>query len=42
MGDNWEHYIELQEAREGSLDGDPAVIGEQGAAPSQYPDPDEQ
>jgi hypothetical protein len=42
MGDNWEHYIELQEAREGSLDGDPTVVGEQGAAPSQYPDMDEQ
>ena len=42
MGDNWEHYIELREAREGSLDGDPVVVDEQGAAPSQYPDLDEQ
>jgi len=42
MGDNWEHYIELQDTREGSLDGDPNVVDEQGAAPSQYPDLDEQ
>jgi hypothetical protein len=41
MGDNWEHYIELQETREGSLDGDPAVVGEQGEAPSQYRDLDD-
>ncbi|MFT4920948.1 MAG: hypothetical protein ACI8XM_000140 [Haloarculaceae archaeon] len=42
MGDNWEHYIELQDTREGSLDGDPVVVDEQGAAPSQYRDLDEQ
>jgi hypothetical protein len=42
MGDNWEHYIELQDTREGGLDGDPAVVDEQGAAPPQYPDLDEQ
>ena len=42
MGDNWEHYIELQDTREGSLDGDPNVVDEQGAAPSQYRDLDEQ
>jgi len=41
MGDNWEHYIELQDTREGSLDGDPVVVDEQGAAPSQYRDLDE-
>ncbi|WP_138005490.1 IS1096 element passenger TnpR family protein [Halalkalirubrum salinum] len=42
MGDNWEHYIELQGTQEGSLDGDPVVVDEQGAAPPQYPDSDEQ
>ena len=42
MGDNWEHYIELQDTQEGSLDGDPVVVDEQGAAPPQYPDLDEQ
>jgi len=41
MGDGWEHYIELQETREGSLDGDPVVVDEQGDSPPQYPDPDE-
>ena len=41
MGDGWEHYIELQETREGSLDGDPAVVDEKGTAPPQYPDLDE-
>jgi len=42
MGDNWEHYIELQEVREESLDGDPAIVDEQGAAPPQYPNLDDQ
>lgn len=42
MGDNWEHYIELQNTREGSLDGDPMVVDEQGAAPPQYPDLDDE
>jgi hypothetical protein len=42
MGDNWEHYIELQETREGSLDGDSAVADEQGDAPSQYRDLDDE
>ena len=37
FGDGWEHYIELQESREGALDGDPIVVGEQGTAPPQYP-----
>lgn len=41
LGDNWAHYIELQEAREGSLDGDPTVVNEQGTAPDQYRDLDE-
>lgn len=42
MGDNWEHYIELQDTREGSLNGDPTVVDEQGAAPSQYRDLDDE
>lgn len=42
MGDNWEHYIELQETREGTLDGDPAIVDEQGDAPSQYRDLDDE
>ena len=42
MGDNWEHYIELQNTQEGLLEGDPVVVDEQGAAPPQYPDLDEQ
>jgi hypothetical protein len=41
MGDNWEHYIELQNTREGTLAGDPAVVDEQGEAPSQYRDLDD-
>ncbi|MDL0126652.1 IS1096 element passenger TnpR family protein [Halobacterium salinarum] len=41
MGDNWEHYIELQDTREESLDGNPAVVNEQGAAPPQYPEVDD-
>ncbi|MFP9193717.1 IS1096 element passenger TnpR family protein [Natrialbaceae archaeon A-CW1-1] len=42
MGDGWEHYIELQDTREGSLDDDPAVVDEQGDAPPQYPDLDDE
>lgn len=41
MGDNWEHYIELQDTREESLDDDPTVVDEQGAAPPQYPEVDD-
>ncbi|EMA48199.1 IS1096 element passenger TnpR family protein [Halococcus thailandensis] len=41
MGDSWEHYIELQETRSESLDGDPTVVDKQGTAPPQYPDLDE-
>lgn len=41
MGDGWEHHIELQETREGSLDSEPAVVDEQGDAPPQYPEYDE-
>ena len=40
MGDNWEHYIELQDTREESLDGGPGVVDQQGTAPSQYRDLD--
>jgi len=42
MGDTWEHHIECQRTREGSLDCDPVVLDEQGAAPPQYPDPDDE
>lgn len=38
MGDGWEHHIELQEMREGSLDGAPTVVDTQGTAPPQYPE----
>ena len=37
LGDGWEHQIELQETSEGSLDGNPVVVDEQGEAPPQYP-----
>lgn len=37
MGDNWEHYIELQDVQEESLDDGPVVVDEQGDAPPQYP-----
>ncbi|MFT4890658.1 MAG: hypothetical protein ACI9YT_001576 [Halobacteriales archaeon] len=42
MGDNWEHYIELQDTRDGTLDDDPVVVDEQGTAPSQYRDLDDE
>lgn len=41
MGDGWEHHIERQETREGSLDGAPTVVDTQGTAPPQYPDQDD-
>lgn len=41
FGDGWEHYIELQGTYEGSLDGEPVVVAEQGAAPPQYPELDD-
>ena len=41
MGDGWEHYIELQDTREGSLEDDPVVVDEQGEAPPQYPNLDD-
>lgn len=41
VGDGWEHSAELHETREGSLDGDPVLVGKQGLAPPQYPDVDE-
>jgi hypothetical protein len=37
LGDGWEHHIELQATREGSLDGDPVLVDEHGDAPPQYP-----
>lgn len=40
FGDGWEHAVELRATREGSLDGDPVVVDEAGAAPPQYPDRD--
>ena len=42
MGDSREHYLELQDTQEGSLDGEPAVVDEQGEAPPQYPDLDDE
>jgi len=36
-GDGWEHSIDLQEAREGSLDGGPAVVNEQGRSTASVP-----
>lgn len=41
FGDGWEHHIELQEPREGSLDGDPVIVDKQGDTPPQYPEHDE-
>lgn len=38
LGDSWEHHIELQETREGALDGDSVIVDEQRSAPPQYPD----
>jgi len=40
MGDNWEHYIELQDTRDVSLD-EPRYCRRTGEAPPQYPDLDE-
>ena len=41
FGDGWEHHIELQAIREGTLDGEPVVVDERGEAPPQYPEYDE-
>lgn len=41
MGDDWEHYIELQDTHDGTMDGEPVVVDGQGDAPPQYPDLDE-
>jgi photosystem II stability/assembly factor-like uncharacterized protein len=41
LGDNWEHYIELQDTHQRSLDDNPTVVSEQGSAPSQYRDLDD-
>jgi hypothetical protein len=41
VGDGWEHHIELQDAQEESLDGEPVVVDKQGDAPPQYPGSEE-
>ncbi|MEY7849076.1 hypothetical protein AB7C87_07715 [Natrarchaeobius sp. A-rgal3] len=38
FGDGWEHHIEIEEIREGSLADAPVVVEKQGEAPPQYPD----
>ena len=38
FGDGWEHHIDIEAIREGSLDYDSVVVEKQGAAPPQYPD----
>lgn len=38
FGDGWEHHIDIEEIRQGSLDGGPIVVDEQGEAPPQYPE----
>lgn len=38
FGDGWEHHIDIEAIREGSLDDDSVVVEKQGAAPPQYPD----
>jgi hypothetical protein len=40
FGDGWEHHIEPEEIRDRSLDSDPAVVGEHGDTPLQYPGQD--
>lgn len=37
-GDCWEHHVEVREIRDGSLDGEPAIVAERGDSPPQYPD----
>lgn len=41
FGDGWEHIIEIQDPREGTLDGEPRVVDNHGPIPPQYPDLDE-
>jgi hypothetical protein len=38
FGDGWEHHIDIEEIRQGSLDGEPVVVDQQGETPPQYPD----
>jgi hypothetical protein len=38
FGDGWEHHIDIQEIRNGSLDGKPVAVDQQGEAPPQYPE----
>lgn len=40
-GDSWEHHVEVREIRDGSLDGEPAIVAEHGDSPPQYPDVDD-
>lgn len=40
FGDRWEHVIEIEESREGTLSDDPRVVERHGPIPSQYPDPE--
>jgi len=37
FGDGWEHHIEIETIREGSLEDEPLVVDTQGDAPPQYP-----
>ena len=37
FGDGWEHHIEIEEIREGSLDAESLVVETEGDAPPQYP-----
>ena len=37
FGDGWEHHIDIQDIRDGSIDGEPVVVDKQGDAPPQYP-----
>lgn len=41
FGDGWEHIIEIEASREGSLADDPRVVNQHGSIPPQYPDLDE-
>ena len=38
FGDGWEHHIEIEEIRDGSLDAESLMVDTQGDAPPQYPD----
>ena len=40
FGDRWEHVINIDASREGTLDGDPQIVETHGPIPPQYTDPD--